>query len=312
MTLSLRKFIRETLVEVGLTGRHIKKGDRFEIFLSRIKDGTPFRLSKGGEITIQDVPQNDSLITALRAKDSDAYNRAFRSGVVGLDTSGNRVVLKSAGALHKDEGFGSINPFAGEMKQVNDLQAAIQSIIEGTGSPSVPVKIGPAKVVHAVGVARASHGRGKADAFLMGSDGDIVARISLKKAHFAHDMMEWGGISHLVGSYAEIDNYLRDIKGPGAQFPCYRHIDSEWIASNAVYSTDVDLVVISEQAGFEFKDGSLKFTGRVYYAPDLPEGEWTPVLHTFPAGSRNDYGVTGTRTGIFPLGFAIKKGSEKI
>jgi hypothetical protein len=326
----LRKFIRETLLEAGLTGKQLDKLNhpdgvkRFSEFLHRIRKGIHFQTTDGKIIQIHNTPRNRHLVAALRAESWGDYNRAFKSGVeievlhdpadptggLGFD------IIKSGAKILKDPGFGSSDPFVAEKIQVSNLQVFLD-----THGP-IPIYLGPTLGIETIdglkyfgeetqdGVAL------KEDIALL-SGGSQVALVSLKSADTPAEMMQWGGISDLLALNirdttdfkGDADLYLSQ-NGPGS---IAREIGDPNIAKTAVYglSSKVDIIAASKSLTFSPSSdhgGAYLFTGQVFYKPQIPSGVWEPVYLTFPSSGRGG----GQRWGIYPRGFASSKGATFI
>ena len=288
-----------------LTASEMKYPERWAHFRRKMETGQPFQLMDGGEVIIP-VSGNESLLRALDSQDRAGYTEAFRRGV-GAFRGGEPVTLHSAGELHKSADFGGKSSGHGLRRQdaqIASLAGDLRRI--GDGGP-VPVFLGD-RVVEVVGIVEAGKGE-KADALLLGGDGEVVGRLSLKYADEPYEMQQWGGLSAWRGE-PEVLRFVDEIRGMcPLQGAIKVPVDSREIALGSLYgvgSTHVDVILASKYCGFKLRsDGSWELVGRRWYHPDLPPigSGWEPVMLARPSPSRRDLGVGGVRFGVFPAGY---------
>ena len=188
---TLRALIRETiLAEANLTaGQLFKRSSAVDAYVKKIEDGEPFELVGGGTIVIN-KEGNDNLLSALRAYDPAAFNRAWAAGVITYDG-----VQKSSGMLQKTAEFGGKGSgkfLEKEAGQISQIQETIDQLAP------VSINLGQRTAKDVMSIENVD-GTPKADAVLKDAAGTIVGAISLKSADSPPQMQQWGGI----GKFAE-------------------------------------------------------------------------------------------------------------
>ena len=153
---------------------------RFDTFLKKIKEKTPFTTVAGDEFQIPEEG-NEVLIAALQAKDPAAYKSAFSSIVtVPPNAVSSPTKVRKTGEFG---GIGSGKRLEKEDAQIAQIQEALDKI-----SP-VDVNVGR-KVAKRVIAVETVTGTPKADCVLRDENDNVVAAISLKDADVPTQMQQ--------------------------------------------------------------------------------------------------------------------------
>lgn len=310
----IKNYVRSILTEGNLAPGQMR-GNRFEIFLNKIKMGEPFELVGGGQAVIPPTGRgNKALMAALKAQDVLAYANAFKLGV--FDADGNPITPSK---LQKTKEFGGKDAsvsLAAEAGQIGKIQEAINTA--GDGAP-IDIMLGSKLVKNIVGIEKVG-GTPKADAALVDDTGKSVAYLSLKASDTPSQMQQWGGLTKITDD-AEVDKFVNDVStivnmSPEniLPYPVYRNIASKDLKKKIVYgdrstpqdTVDIIIATLGEIRLVPQKNGTFKFecdSGEIHYYPALPSGDWDPVLLARPGRSRSDLGVKNTRLGAFPFGY---------
>lgn len=164
-----------------MTGAELsRRPGRFETFLSMMINGELF-LTRDGEVTIP-VEKNTKLVSALKARDAQAYDAAFVGGVqtnVGSLTSSKQIL--------KTRQFGG---FAGRERSanLNELEF-VKTVVNLTKSGPITIVLGNKKikdVTNAIstGTSRVDGQTSKADVILDTLQGEVKVSIKMKTADY--------------------------------------------------------------------------------------------------------------------------------
>jgi len=314
---SFRRLIKEYaehILSEGNLAPGQMRGDRFALFLKKMKSGSPFELVNGGHAIIPMIgsPGNKALVAALKSEDAHAYAAAFALGVV--DSDGNKITPSNIQKTAEFGGKSAEISLAAEAGQISEIQQAIQDA--GGGNP-IDIMLGGKIIKNVVGIEKVP-GTPKADAVLVTSTNDR-GYLSLKASDQPGQMQQWGGITKIVDD-PEVVKFVKDVRtivsqseGKILPFPVYRSIGPV-LQLQIVYGdrgspqNTVDAVIATrgkiklrrvKKNTFEF----LVSSGEIHYYPELPGDDWEPVLLARPGASRSDLGVPNTRLGVFPLGY---------
>lgn len=295
---------RKLVKEANLSAFEMtKRPRRWDIFLQKIQDGTAFSDVEGRRFMIPDAG-NEALIDALKSKDPEAYKQAFSSGIKTVPD----VSILSPTQLKKTAEFGGKEPgqsLAKENIQIAQIQTAIDE-----KSP-VDINVGR-KIANNVVAIKSVKGTPKADAFLLDWEEKIVAALSLKDADTPEQMQQWGGISRLT-DHPEIYNFIEDIKAIQDHMPAgriniayYRQLEDEELARKLCYGdrsskeNDCDVIIASQQP-IQINDAGDFVASNVFYAPQIPPGDWAPTLWaTYREGRGGASGIKNVRIGCYP------------
>ena len=185
----LREWIRQNLLleTSALTGGQMSNRPwRFEKFLALMNASPPgefeieaAHIAKYGGTTSVTIPVrgNDDLIAALRAKDKEAYNQAFKAGVKAFDGS-NPITLKAAGHLNKSADFGGRGGTPASIQNEIDFEAAINQY--ASQSSPINVVIGKYQISGVMGAKQA--GSDKVSVIGFDKDGNEVTSKETSKS----------------------------------------------------------------------------------------------------------------------------------
>jgi len=309
----IKEYTQHVLFEANLSPMHMH-GDRYALFLKKMKRREPFELVDGNQVIIpmSDAPGNKALVAALESEDRQAYGKAFELGVV--DSYGNRIRPTKIQKTAEFGGKSSEVSLAAETGQISEIQNAIQQA--GNGRP-INIVLGSKLIKNVTGIEKVP-GTPKADAVLMTSGAD-KGYLSLKASDKPGQMQQWGGVTKLTDD-PEVKKFVKDvsdiIEKSDAEilpFPVYRDIRPK-LQTAIVYGdrsspqNSVDAVIATRgrislketsKNTFEFSISS----GEIHYYPELPADNWQPVLFARPGVSRSDLGIPNTRLGVFPRGY---------
>jgi hypothetical protein len=287
----LRESIRAILSEAGnLSAREMQnRAMRWDIFLQKMKEKSPFFDLEDNQFVIP-VAGNKALVSALKAQDPDAYRAAFQSGIKTIPPGSISTPFK----LKKTPEFGGLAPgarLAKEEGQIDQIQAALDLV-----SP-VNVFVGKKKAKNVVAVQKVE-GTPKADAVLVDEADKKVAAISLKDADTPDQMQQWGGVDKYA-DHPEVIEFVNDLKAVHANSPTgrievayFRKLNDPVLAKKLCYGDGTSFenncdMIIASQAPIQIsKSGKITATN-IFYAPEIPTGEWEP---TFWATYRADRG----------------------
>lgn len=274
--------------------------DRVPIFLEKIIDGTPFRLTDGRDVVI-DPAELDKVTAwmqspsprkplALKLKDSDEYipfGSIVKTKEFGGEKSGSR------------EGI--------EQGQIDGLSKELEKL--KAGKPFIKLIVGKTPV-HAARVAKTSEliaGRQpKSDMTVYDENDNPVAWVSLKGASFK----KWGGFHHLVPTSPEIQAWIAKIKeitggvlGPKQSFG--HHIKDDLVKNKIVFGKDfggpfgisnVNVVLVGYVTIKSSGKGSYKLSADTIFSNgETPTGVYEPYLTVRFMTARPDIGLKNAR-----------------
>lgn len=333
MLITLREFqklIGKVLIENDLSRRQMQLSseageDRFKVFLQKINDESEFQVRNGEEIFNVKIPRikgNQLLISALRAKDPDAYLDAFNQccggrGVKCLDSDGRAIYITNPNMLVKSEEFGGKGDgyfLSKENGQIEEIEKMIDSM--------APVDIlirsnnGNEMRFDRVSSVKKLNNNDKADVALINDEGKPAGKISLKWSEEPVQMHQWGGVKHLLND-EEIDNFISDLKRRSKSKlknnSFVREIQSDDIKLDSVFGCDhdvdgidcndleVDAVIVGKDISMhEDEQGCLVISApNVWLRGEIPDGNWEPKLWTvFNKSDKQrgaSYGLPGVR-----------------
>jgi len=301
----LRGYIRKLLFEVGnLSASEMKnRAYRWDVFLRKMKNSEPFEDVLNNQFVIP-IEGNDELIQALIDKDPYAYKLAFKNGV---KTNPPNMILSPA-KLKKTVEFGGLTPggrLKKEQMQIKQIQDAINE------KAPVDIYVGRKTAKDVVGI-KDVIGTPKADAYFVNSQNEPVAMISLKYADEPTQMQQWGGIGKYV-NHPEINSFINDLKAiqdmsesGRITVAYYRILKDEALAKELCYGdmsnekNDCDLIIAS-QSPIEINELGEIVASNVFYAPEIPSGDWYPTLWaTYRSGRGTGLGLKDIRVGCYP------------
>lgn len=287
---------------------------RFDIFLNKIKEKTPFTTTAGDEFQIPEEG-NEVLITALQARDPAAYKSAF-SSIITVPPN----AVSSPTRIRKTGEFGGI----GSGKRLEKEDAQIVQIQEALDEISpVDVSVGR-KVAKGVIAVETVVGTPKADCVLKDVSDNVVAAISLKDADFPTQMQQWGGISKF-SSHPEVREFVEDLKAIQADSAdgrinkaYYRQIEDADLAKAMCYgdgsgpTNDCDMIIASRAPIGISASGKFEATN-IFYAPEIPPDEWYPTFWaTYRTGRGSGLGLSDIRVGIYPRDWGSTRTNEEL
>lgn len=323
-----------------------KRPGRWQIFRNKMENGEAFILKTGKDKTeieviiptgSADSKSNEDLYSAVIANDSEAYKKAFSSGVVAFDSDGNSFTIKSPASLRKDAAFGGKGAGFGtkaeafQISQINKAIVAAQQEfaktqagqdrikrMENSDLPSIDIELG-SYIAKDVVSCENIPSTPKADATLTNSKGEIVAFISLKSASDPTQMNQWSGISKFANE-PEVVEFLDFLlaKNPNGvptgviyTAPIKQDLKrkSAWGTGTTRSADLVDAIIATkgsiELTKSESNSNAYRFVvdgNHIWTDKAIPDGDWEPILIA-RKGDRNDLGVPKTRIGIFPKGY---------
>ena len=313
---TLRALIRETiLAEANLTaGQLFKRSSAVDTYVKKIESGEPFELVGGGTIVISSE-DNEDLLSALKAYDPVAFNKAWSAGVMTSDG-----VQKSSGMLQKTGEFGGKGSgkfLEKEAGQISQIQETIDQLAP------VDINLGQRTAKSVVAIENVD-GTPKADAVLKDFDGAIVGAISLKSADSPPQMQQWGGIGKFA-EHPEIKSFVDDLKQVQQNSPTgridvayYRVLKDEELARKLCYGdgssrvNQCDVIIASTKPIDINPSGDIVATN-VFYSPEIPSGDWEPTLWaTFRTGRGTGLGLKDIRVGCYPKGWGNTRANEPL
>jgi len=292
----------------SLTATELFKYDwRTKIFLRKYEGNEVFEMSGGTKVKL--VP-NKAIISAVKKGDSATLNK------IGLlDTKGNQYAF---GKLEKTAEFGGKGAGFGTTKediQLTSLQEQIVKLKNKLKSATVPIRVGN-KTYNIAGAA-STPGTPKSDFHLVDNDGKERVWISHKDGRTAKDFQQWGGMTEVeMKNHIEIKQFAKDVSEkfegriPRATTVA-RKIKDKNLKNMSVYGVDygkalgqqnvsilIQGPVVLEERGksYRFKSNHVHFNG------EEMQKEFEPVLMAMYKGDRNNFGVTGARFAIQPMG----------
>ena len=313
----LREWVLEALLSEAsnLSAPEMKsRPARFDTFLKKIKEKTPFTTVAGDEFQIPEEG-NEVLIAALQAKDPAAYKSAFSSIVtVPPNAVSSPTKVRKTGEFG---GIGSGKRLEKEDAQIAQIQEALDEI-----SP-VDVSVGR-KVAKGVVAVETVVGTPKADCVLKDGNDNVVAAISLKDADVPTQMQQWGGISKF-SDHPEVKEFVEDLKAVQAasengriNMAYYRQIEDADLARAMCYgdgsgpTNDCDMIIASRAPIGIDPSGKFEATN-IFYAPEVPPGEWYPTLWaTHRTGRGTGLGLNNIRVGIYPRDWGSTRTNEEL
>lgn len=316
----LREMVRELLKEVAnLSAAEMsKRPRRWQIFLQKMRDRTPFEDIEGNKFIIPDA-ENSELVSALENQDPVAFKRAFAKGVKVISDD-NRVTVTSPSSIKKTQEFGGLSPW-GRLRKEQDQVAQIQSAIDEK-SP-IDINVGRKTALDVVGI-ESVKGTPKADAVLIDVSGDVVAAISLKYADNPSQMQQWGGITNYA-DHPEISAFIEDLKrvqasSPGGRIEAayYRELRDANLARKLCYGDGSSVenncdVIIASQDPIQIDSSGQIVATNVFYAPNIPPGEWKPTLWaTSRSGRGAALGLQDVRVGAYPKGWGAGRKNKTL
>jgi len=313
----LKEYCQTTILEGSnlSASEMLRRPYRFDLFLKKMKEGTPFTDMDGNIFTIP-TQGNQALVDALKQKNALAYKAAFKNGVM----TSNEFIITRPTIIKKTGEFGGIG--SRQRLEKEDIQIAqINSALNAIGEP-VSINLGQ-KTAENVVACHSVSGNPKADASLVDVDGKKVGFISLKYANLPSQMQQWGGFTKYI-SESEVQEFIVDVNtlldtSPGGRLDTayYRVIKNPALVQALVYGdrsspeNTVDLVIASQsEIGLSAKEGANNFVfvaTNVFYFPDIPPDNWAPTFYATYRSNRNDLGLKNTRVGCYPLGFRANK-----
>jgi hypothetical protein len=336
VTLSnLKRVISGILAEADLSRRQIQLSseageDRYEVFLEKVMDGSPFQLRRGEElidVRISRTNGNSELLRALRAEDPDAYLAAFSEcnggrGVQATTDDGQTVYIDNPNELVKTEEFGG----KGDgyfLEREHEQEEAIRIALEQHGPCRLTVRgnSGREASFEDVATVQKLNNNGKADLELLNSLGKPVGYVSLKWSEEPVQMHQWGGIHRLLDD-AEVKDFVSSLRRRShaklRDNSFTRSVRSTDIKLDAVFGCEhdeegmdcteleVDAVVAGKDMLVEpdGEGGLLLTAGNVWLKGEIPDGEWEPTFWTVHNKSDKQrgasYGLPGTRIMVGP------------
>jgi hypothetical protein len=313
----LRESIRVILSEAGnLSAREMQnRAKRWDIFLQKMKEKSPFFDLEDNQFVIP-VAGNKALVSALKTQDPDAYNAAFQSGITTIPPGS----ISTPSNLKKTPEFGGLASgarLAKEQGQIDQIQAALDLV-----SP-VNVFVGNKKAKNVVAVQKVE-GTPKADAVLVDEAGKKVAAISLKDADTPTQMQQWGGIDNYA-DHPEVIDFVNDLKAVHANSPTgrietayFRKLNDPELARKICYGNGTSFenncdMIIASQAPIQISSSGKITATNIFYAPEIPSGEWAPTFWaTWRTGRGKNLGLTDIRVGVYPLAWGSTRANEPL
>lgn len=235
------------------------------------------------------------------------------SSIGAIYANGIKILIKSSSRSR---------PLEKEEAAIRYLQESIDRQVEQTGK-AVTIVL-PHKEVSVTGVSKVA-GNAKADFSLIDEEGKPVVFISHKNGTKASDFQQYSGLTEPeIRENPIVKDFIKDVKelvgdkiNPGSSI--VREITNVDAAKDlmvlSIYGTDsntsdehgtnkCDILAQGMLGVVPTQNGrySLTCTGSLHYYPEIPAGKHTPALAIVYKGDRSNFGISGARGSIYPIG----------
>lgn len=301
----------------NLSAKEIRKYDyRPEVFIKKIKTGSPFEITGGKKVTLI-APKNYEKI--LRSGNANQLNELRFAA-----KNGSAYKLSDFVKTPEFGGKGEGASTAKEDAALMSLQDQIKAAKKKEGSATINIRIGTK--VYKVADAASTPGTPKSDFHLLDNNGQEIAWISHKDGSEPKDFQQWGGMTESgereIYNHPETQKFIKDMQklypdGLPPATTVARKIKSSKLKNMAVYGNEYG-GEYSRQNVTLMLQGSVKLTksGTSYSitaththlnGEDMTGG-YEPVFMAIYKGDRSNFGLKGTRVGISPLASRKIKG----
>lgn len=291
-----------------------KYSERADIFVRKIKENELFEVVGNKKVKI--IAPQKSL--AVLKSGSDTELRDLRLA----DTDGNIYKLTDFVKNKDFGGRGAGSGTAKEDKALTSLRYQINKAKSAEGRATIKIQIG-SKTYDVFDVV-STPGTPKSDFHLINIDGESVAWISHKDGSTAKDFQQWGGMSTSkepkLATHKESTKFIDDLKAyckakgltglPRATTVARKISDKKLkmlsIYGNAygsIYNTQNVTLVLQGDIILNKTNSTYNITAtHTHLNGEELNNDYEPVLMAIYKGDRSDYGVTGTRIVIAPVG----------
>jgi len=294
----------------NLSAKEIRKYDyRPEVFIKKIKEGSPFEVKGGKKVVL------------LPAKN---YDKILRSGTP-MQLNELRFVSKSGDAYKltdvvKTPEFGGKGEGASTAKEdaaLKSLRDQIRVAKKKDGSATINIRIGSA--TYKISDAESTPGTPKSDFHLLDSDGNEVVWISHKDGSTPKDFQQWGGMSASkepkIYNHPESQKFIKDVlsmypNGLPSATTIARRIRSSELKNMTVYGNQYGgnysrqnvTLMLQGSVNLSKTGSSYRITAtHTHLNGDEMGGGYEPVFMAIYKGDRSDFGIKGTRVVIAPI-----------
>lgn len=283
---------------------YLKYDTRAKTFVDKLQAGGVFQTKYGYDVLIE----TKEVVDALLSNDRDV--------LVGLRLPSESGTEYRLSDFVKTKEFGGGSPTQKEEIALKSLQAQIEEAKGGRES----IKFSVGNMTYNISGAESTPGTPKSDFHLLDVEGNEVVWISHKDGSTAKDFQQWGGMTsreYEISIHPETVNFVNSIRSkydvtmPRATTVARKITDAR-IKMIAVYGN---------QYGSDFgpqnvqlvAQGSLHLTtygssyrleaNHIHLNGESFDGtEFEPVFMGIYKGDRSNYGITGLRVGISPIG----------
>lgn len=286
-----------------LSPGELRKYDwRAEVFVNKLKTGTPFQ-TKNGNITLTFNQQTvdiimDGTLSELRALRIDGFKL---SDIVKCSEFGGK----------------SDNGTVKEQFALNRLNEQLTTIKQHLNKPYISIRHNDN--VYEVTKAEDTPGTPKSDFHLVTGDGEEVFWISHKDGKSPKCFQQWGGVSakteSKINSHPETQTFISQVK---ASYPqgiprattVAKKIHDDTLKHLSVYGNEFGSnesrqnvsTVIQGNVHVEPSKGEYRITGDIcHYNGQLISGAYEPIFVATMRSDRSNEGIPNTRLSITPI-----------
>ena len=292
-----------------------KRPYRFSIIVDKIESGEPFELANGESTPLEFIKPNYASVFATEDADQVknlASSRFINSFPFFKDDNNTEYTIPD---ILKNQDFGGLGVGSGtkvEDFNLNQLNKAIQSILESTNQPSIDVEIN-GKIYQDIIGAKTQPGAPKSDFNLINSQGQPIVFISHKKAGGkgadAKDFIRWSGFTQYA-NHPEVKAFNEallkflqenDLNGIPPKTKFIAPIKDDKLTRELVYGPNyggeynkdnVNIILQGKISLENIKDNTYKLSAQHVLAPPaLPEGDYTPYLTSSYRSDRKMFGI---------------------
>lgn len=286
---------------------------RTDLFVQKLKDKKPIDLTNGKQAVIDKVLINDKVYTRKNFEDLKKVLPTLSSTDIIKFYEGDKEYKISAFAKTAELGGkgkgGSLGP---ERKVLQELQAQFQEI-EGP----ITLKIGNQSFEGITGISNVKENQ-KADFMFTGKE---PVYVSYKPGTTPKDMVSYGGVTKVAADSETVSSFVEAVKKKTPSFkehkveysiPLNSERDQSLIlktmygsqAGGAPSENNVQLILQGSDIKLKKESDtvySLTYS-HVIFQPEIPEGDYAPVLNARYADDRHQFGIMYCRVGVIPAG----------
>ena len=301
----------------------VNRKDRTDLFVDKLIKGEPIDLTNSQKAVIDKVKINNKEYTGDNFKDlKDVLPTLQRGDTLKFFSDGKSYNISAFAKTTELGGKGKGGTLGPERKVLGKLKQQFEEI-----GGTITLKIGANTYEGITGVENVKENQ-KADFMFTGT---VPVYVSYKPGNSPKSMISYGGITKIAGKSPTVSNFIEAVKektkketGDGESISTFDDHKKEYSAPldpatdqdlilRAMYGSQVgegggenNVQVILQGDDIQLEkenDGVYKLSySHAMFRPEIPKGEYAPVLNARYADDRNQFGIQHCRVGVIPAG----------